>query len=83
MGIKGIPIQYGAPNAAAHVERLIGTLKRECFGHFIFFSESHLLRTSKEFVGYYSEGAQTSSVLLNRRAEVRRCKGTGRDTVPW
>jgi hypothetical protein len=30
MGIRGIPIPYGAPNAAAHVERLIGTLRREC-----------------------------------------------------
>jgi len=27
MGIRGIPIPYGAPNAAAHMERLIGTLR--------------------------------------------------------
>ena len=30
MGIRGIAIPYGAPNAAAHIERLIGTLRREC-----------------------------------------------------
>ena len=30
MGIRGIPIPYGAPNAAAHIERLIGTLRLEC-----------------------------------------------------
>ncbi len=29
MGIRGIPIPYGAPNAAAHIERLIGMLRRE------------------------------------------------------
>jgi len=28
MGIRGIPIPYEAPNAAAHIERLIGTLRR-------------------------------------------------------
>jgi hypothetical protein len=30
MRIRGIPVPYGAPNAAAHIERLIGTLRREC-----------------------------------------------------
>ena len=55
MGIKGIPIPYGAPNAAAHVERVIGTLKRECLNHFVFLSEGHLRRTGKKFVGYYNE----------------------------
>jgi transposase InsO family protein len=33
MGIRGIPIPYGAPNASAHIERFMGTLKRECFDH--------------------------------------------------
>ncbi len=56
MGIKGIPIPYGAPNAAAHIERCIGTLKRECLHHFIFFTEGHLLRTTRRFVRYYNEG---------------------------
>jgi hypothetical protein len=26
---------YGAPNAAAHVERLIGTLRHECLGRIL------------------------------------------------
>ena len=46
MGIKGIPIPYGAPNAAAHIERFMGTLKRECLNHFVFLSEGHLRRTA-------------------------------------
>ncbi len=33
---KGIPIPYGAPNAAARIERFMGSLKRECLNHFIF-----------------------------------------------
>ena len=56
MDIKGIPIPYGAPNAAAHIERLMGTLKRECLNHFVFASEGHLRRTAKKFVGYYNAG---------------------------
>ena len=55
MGIRGIPIPYGAPNASPHIERFIGTLKRECFNHFIFLSEDHLRRTSETFVSYYIE----------------------------
>jgi transposase InsO family protein len=55
MGIKGIPIPYRVPNAAAYIERFMGTLKRECFHHFIFVSEGHLLRTAKEFVRYYNQ----------------------------
>ena len=55
MGVPGIPTPYGAHNAAAHVERFIGTLRRECLGHFIFFSDDHLRRTALEFVRYYNE----------------------------
>jgi hypothetical protein len=54
MGVRGVPIPYGAPNANAHCERLIGTLKRECLHHFIFRSESHLRRTAIEFVNFYN-----------------------------
>jgi putative transposase len=42
LGIKGIPIPYGAPNAAAHIERFMGSLRRECLDHFIFLSIDHL-----------------------------------------
>ena len=55
MGIRGVPIPYGAPNANAHCERVIGTLKLECLNHFIFHSESHLRRTAIDFVSYYNQ----------------------------
>jgi len=53
--IKGIPIPYGAPNAAAHIERFMGSLRRECLNHFIFLSEDHLRRTVVEYITYYNE----------------------------
>ena len=51
-----IPIPYGAPNAAAHIERLIGTLRRECLNHFISLSEDHLHRTVMAYITYLNEG---------------------------
>jgi len=52
--IKGVPIPYGAPNAAAHIERFMGSLKRECLNHFIFMSEDHLRRTVSTYITYYN-----------------------------
>lgn len=54
--IKGIPIPYGAPNAAAHIERFMGSLKRECLNHFLFMSDDHLRRTVVAYIAYYNEG---------------------------
>ena len=54
--IKGIPIPYGAPNAQAHIERFMGSLRRECLNHFLFFSEDHLCRTFTAYVAYYNGG---------------------------
>jgi len=56
MGIRGLPIPYGAPNANPHVERFVRTLRQECLRNFVFFSEGHLRRTVIEFVRYYNGG---------------------------
>jgi hypothetical protein len=48
MGIEGIPIPYGAPNAPAHVERLVRTLRQEALDHFLFLSDRHILRVCRE-----------------------------------
>ena len=54
MGIRGIPTPYGAPNASAHVERLIGTLRRECLDHMLIWNERHLRRVLGEFIRWYN-----------------------------
>jgi len=54
LGVAGIPIPYGAPNAAAHVERFVGSLRRECLVHFVFLSERHLRRTVAEYVTWHN-----------------------------
>ncbi len=56
MGIRGIPIPYGAPNAAAHIERMIGTLRRECLDRMLIWNERHLRCTVAEFLSWYNHG---------------------------
>ena len=56
MDIRGIPIPYGAPNAAAHMERLIGTLRRECLDRMLIWNERHLRWVLNEFIGWYNHG---------------------------
>ncbi len=36
-----------------YVERLIGTIRRECLDHVIVLNERHLMRVLREFLGYY------------------------------
>jgi putative transposase len=56
MGIRGIAIPYGAPNAAAHIERMIGTLRRECLDRMLIWNERHLRCVLTEFIGWYNHG---------------------------
>ena len=62
LGIEGIPIPYGAPNANPHVERFHRTLRQEALDHFIFVSERHVLRVCREYVSYYN-GARPSQAI--------------------
>lgn len=52
MGIKGIPTPYGAPNASAHIERFIRTLREEALDHFIFLGTRHIRRVLVEYIPY-------------------------------
>ena len=56
MDIRGIPIPYGAPNATAHIERLIGTIRRECLDRMLIRNERHLRYVLKEFIGWHNHG---------------------------
>src|SRR5262249_30697368 len=44
MGIRDKPIAAGSPWQNGYVERLIGTIRRECLDHMIVFGEAHLCR---------------------------------------
>src|SRR2546423_1720592 len=55
MGIRDRPIAPRSPRQNAYVERLIGTIRRECLDHIIVFGEAHLRRIVGAFAAYYNE----------------------------
>jgi len=59
IGIEGIPVPYGAPNASPHIERFNRTLRKEALDHFIFLSARNILQVCREYVNYYN-GARPS-----------------------
>jgi hypothetical protein len=62
IGIEGLPIPFGAPNASPHVERFNRTLREEALDHFIFLSADHVRRVVAEYVRYYN-GARPSQAI--------------------
>jgi transposase InsO family protein len=50
IGIDAIATPVHAPTANAIVERVIGTLRRECLDHLIVLNEQHLMAVLREFV---------------------------------
>jgi putative transposase len=55
MGIKEVLSAPRSPWQRAFVERVIGTLRRECLDHVIVFNEASLYRHIKSFLSYYHE----------------------------
>jgi transposase InsO family protein len=55
MGIKEVLSAPRSPWQRAYIERVIGTVRRECVDHVIVFNEASLYRHVKSFVGYYHE----------------------------
>jgi putative transposase len=53
MGIKQVLSTPASPWQRAYVERLIGTIRRECLDHMIVFNERCLYRYLKSFRDYY------------------------------
>ena len=56
MGIRGIPTPYKAPNAAAHIERFMGTLRREVLDRILIWNEGQLRAALGEYIRWYNAG---------------------------
>jgi transposase InsO family protein len=54
MGIRDKPIAPGAPWQNGIAERLIGSIRRECFDHIVVLGEMHLSRVLKSYARYYN-----------------------------
>ena len=55
MGIRDRPIALRSPWQNPYVERLIGTLRRECLDHVLIFGERHLHQVPRLYSLYYNE----------------------------
>ena len=55
MGIKQVLSAPRCPWQRAYIERLIGSIRRECLDHVIVFGESSLHRTLTTYFAYYHE----------------------------
>jgi putative transposase len=55
MGIKEVLSAPRSPWQRAYVERVIGTIRRECLDHLIVLNEASLYRHVKSFLAYYHE----------------------------
>jgi len=53
MGIEEVVIAYRSPWQSPYVERLIGSIRRECLDHGIVLNERHLRRILSDYFDYY------------------------------
>ena len=58
-------------HANPFVERLIGTIRRECTDHIIALGEDHLRRVLREYAGYYN--TQRPHGSLDANSPIPRC----------
>ena len=63
-------IAFRSPWQSPYVERLIGSIRRECLNQMIMFNEAHLLRILRACFAYYHESR--AHLSLDRNAPVPR-----------
>ena len=70
MGIRDKPTAPASPWQNGFVERLIGSIRRECVDHIIVLGEMHLRRVLKSYADYYN--CVRTHRSLNKDAPVSR-----------
>jgi transposase InsO family protein len=79
-GIRVVQTPYQAPNANAHAERFVRSVKEECLDRIIPIGEGHFRRAVSEFVVHYHrernhqglDNALIEGAALNGAGRVRR-----------
>ncbi len=70
MGIEEVPTAPRSPWQSPYVERLIGSIRRECLNHFIVLNERHLRRILSSYFTYYRESR--THLSLDRNSPIPR-----------
>ena len=63
LGIEEVLAAPHSPWQRAYVERVIGTIRRECLDHVIVFNEASLYRHVKSFLEYYNDASYCPTFL--------------------
>src|ERR1700726_2921757 len=76
MGIRDRPISPRSPWQNPYVERLIGTVRRECLDRMLIFGEAHLRQILTSYASYYNESR--THLSLHKDAPLgRAAQGSG------
>jgi putative transposase len=70
LGIKKVLSAPHAPWQRAYIERVIGSIRRECLDHVIVLNEASLRRTIQSYIRYYHDWR--THLSLNKDAPVPR-----------
>jgi transposase InsO family protein len=70
MGIRDRPTSFRSPWQNGHVERLIGSIRRECTDHLIVANQEHFRRILAKFAPYYNH--MRTHISLAKDAPNRR-----------
>ena len=65
------PTSYRSPWQNGYVERLMGSIRRECTDHVIVFDAEHLRRILAKYAAYYNEVRTHVSLRKDAPADVR------------
>jgi transposase InsO family protein len=77
MGIRDHPIAARSPWQNGHVERLIGSIRRECLDHMVILSKGHLRRILKVYGAYYNH--VRPHLALAKDAPLASCSAVWQD----
>ena len=84
MNIEEVVIAYRSPWQSPYVERLIGSIRRDCLDHVIVLNEAHLRRILTDYFAYYHKSRTHLSLDRNapmpREVEPPSCGRVHRDS---
>jgi putative transposase len=70
LGIREVLTAPRAPWQNPFVERVIGSIRRECLDHFLILREAHLRRLLRGYIGYYNNSPQPRVVEPSPRGRI-------------
>lgn len=68
VGADIIRTPFEAPKANAHIERFIGSVRRECTDHVLVLGEEHLQRVLDEYCDYFNAARPHQGIEQRRPA---------------